>query len=181
MADSFQKEKPPSRVNLFLELEEGEASEKVELPMRMLVLGNYSDADENVPVDERELVNVNSNNFEDVMASSEIEIDYHVENRLSGEEGEEMPVHLNITTLSSFEPEEVASQVPQLRRMVAVRNLLQDLRNRVVSMSEFRKQLSEIVQDEEALGQLSEELDRLVSAAGEGGEESALGESEKNA
>ena len=166
MPDSFQKEKPPSRINLFLELQEGNATEKVELPLRVLVVGDFCEADQDVPMDEREVVNVNGDNFESVMASSQVKMEYLVEERLSGEEEEEIPVRLEVDSMASFEPEHVAEQIPQIRRMVAVRNLLQDLRNRVVSMRDFRKQLNEIVQDEEALSKLSEELDRLVVAAG---------------
>ena len=165
MPDSFQKEKPPSRVNLFLELKGEEATEKVELPLRVLVVGDFSEADQDVPMDEREVVSVNSDNFESVMASSQVKMEYLAEDRLSGEEGEEILVRLDVDRMASFEPEHVAEQIPQVRRMVAVRNLLQDLRNRVVSMRDFRKRLSEIVQDEEALSKLSEELDRLVVAS----------------
>lgn len=161
MADSYQKEKPPARINLFLELEEGDAKEQVELPLRMLVLGDYTGRDDDTPVDDREVVNVNKDNFEAVMSSKDLSLDYRVENRLD-DEREELSVNLDIEDMESFEPEQVARQVPELQRMVSMRNLLQDLRNRVVSTRDFRKQLEEIVQDEESLDALAEELGRLV-------------------
>lgn len=163
MADSFQKEKPPSRINLFLELQEGEAKEKVELPMRLLVLGDYTGREDQTPVEEREVVNINSNNFESVMKSKDLSMEYTVDNKLD-EEGEAMKVDLSFDDMDSFSPENVARQVPELRRMVAMRNLLQDLRNRVVSTSEFRKQLEAIVQDESALSELAEELQKIVTS-----------------
>lgn len=163
MADSFQKEKPPSRINLFLELQEGEAKEKVELPMRLLVLGDYTGREDQTPVEEREVVNINSNNFESVMKSKDLSMEYTVENKLD-DDGDDLKIDLSFDDMDSFSPENVARQVPELRRMVAMRNLLQDLRNRVVSTSEFRKQLESIVQDESALSELAEELQKIVTS-----------------
>ncbi len=163
MADSFQKEKPPSRINLFLELQEGEAKEKVELPMRLLVLGDYTGREDQTPVEEREVVNINSNNFESVMKSKNLSTEYTVDNKLD-DDGDALKVDLSFEDMDSFSPEKVARQVPELRRMVAMRNLLQDLRNRVVSTSEFRKQLEAIVQDESALSELAEELEKIVTS-----------------
>lgn len=162
MADSFQKEKPPSRINLFLELQEGEAKESVELPMRLLVLGDYTGREDDTPVDERDLININSNNFESVMQSQRLSTRYVVRNRLE-EDGADLEIALSFDDMRAFSPEHVARQVPALRRMVAMRNLLQDLRNRVVSTSEFRKQLEAIVQDEDALSELAAELQTVVT------------------
>lgn len=179
MADSFQKEKPPSRINLFLELQEGEAKEKVELPMRLLVLGDYTGREDETPVEEREVVNINSNNFESVMKSKDLSMEYTVDNKLD-EDGESLNVDLSFENMDSFSPENVARQVPELRRMVAMRNLLQDLRNRVVSTSEFRKQLEAIVQDESALSKLAEELQKIVTSNEEGAAEEGAAEDDSD-
>ncbi|RMH49171.1 MAG: type VI secretion system contractile sheath small subunit, partial [Bacteroidetes bacterium] len=81
-------------------------------------------------------------------------------------------VHLKFENMNSFRPEEVARQVPQINRLVAMRNLLQDLRNRVVSLSQFRKQLEAIVQDPAQMEKLMQELDQVVKkeAPEEGGD-----------
>lgn len=162
MAQSFQREKPPARVNLFLEVSKGDAQQKIELPMRLMVMGDYTGRPDSTPLSEREIINLNKDNFESVMKSMDIRLDYTVEDTLRGGD-EEMKVSLDIASMKSFEPEEVARQVPQLNRMLAMRNLLQDLRNRVVSTNEFRKQLEQIVTDEASLEQLAAELDRFVT------------------
>ena len=46
MSQSFQHEKPPARVNLFLEVAKGDATERVELPMRMLVVGDFTNRED---------------------------------------------------------------------------------------------------------------------------------------
>lgn len=163
MAGSFQKEKPPARVNLFLEIEKGDAKEKLELPHRMLMIGDYTGREDSTPVAEREVLNVNSDNFESVMESMDLRTEYTVPNRLKPDSDDELKVDLQFDSMKSFSPEEVAKQVPELNRLVAMRNLLQDLRNRVVSMSQFRKQLETIIKDKDALEKLTQELDRVVA------------------
>lgn len=161
MAQSFQREKPPARVNLFLEVAKGDAQEKIELPMRLMVMGDYKGRPDDTPLADRELINLNKDNFESVLKSMDAKLEYVVSDKLKGGD-EEMKVELDIDSMKSFDPEEVAKQVPQLNRMLAMRNLLQDLRNRVVSANDFRKQLEGIVTDEAALEKLAAELDQFV-------------------
>lgn len=164
MSKSFQKEKPPSRINLFLELEKGDAQEKVELPLRMLMLGDYLGREDATPLEDREAINITSDNFDAVMESLDLSLQYTVEDRLREGDGE-IEVNLDIDNMDDFSPENVARQVPELTRMLAMRNLLQDLRNRVVSTSQFRKKLEEIVHDKDTLGKLAAELDQIVPSA----------------
>lgn len=163
MSKSFQKEKPPARINLFLEVDKGDAKEKLELPQRMLMVGDYTGREDDTPVSEREVVNINKDNFESVMKAMNLEANMTVKDRLKPDSEDDLKVNLRFEDMSSFSPEEVAKQVPELNRLVAMRNLLQDLRNRVVSMSQFRKQLETIVKDKDSLDKLTQELDRLVS------------------
>jgi type VI secretion system protein ImpB len=164
MSDSsFQKEKPPARINLFLEVLKGNARKKVELPLRMLVMGDFTGRDDATPLAEREAVNVNNNNFDGVLKSMGVRTEFTVPDRQRGGD-EEMKVALRVESMRDFHPEQVARQIPQLARMIAARNLLQDLRNRVISTSEFRKGLEQIVRDPAALDQLIGELDRVVPA-----------------
>ncbi len=166
MADSFQKEKPPARINLFLEVLKGDAKKKVELPLRMLVMGDFSGKDSGVPLTDREKINVNKDNFQGVMKSMNLKLDYAVKDKLKGGDNE-MKVNLNFNDLNSFHPEAVANQVPQLGKLMATRNLLQDLRNRIISINDFRKELEKIVKDKNALSQLAGEHEKLVPAASE--------------
>ena len=162
MSQSFQKEKPPARINLFLEVLKGDAKQKLELPHRMMVMGDFKGREDSTPLDEREVINVNKDNFESVLKSMEMALEYTVKDRLK-EGDDEMKVNLKFDTLKSFTPEEVAKQVPELNRLVAMRNLLQDLRNRVVSTAQFRKQLEAVVKDKDALEKLTSELDQFVA------------------
>lgn len=165
MAQSFQKEKPPARINLFLEVQKGDAKAKLELPHRTMVMGDFTGREDETPLEEREVLNINKDNFESVMDALDLRLEAVVKNRLK--EGEdEMKVDLKFKDMNSFRPEDVARQIPEINRLLAMRNLLQDLRNRVVSTSQFRKELERIVKDKDALARLSSELDRLVKKDG---------------
>lgn len=167
MARSFQHEKPPARINLFLEVQTGGALVKKELPLRMLMLGDYTGREDSTPLEDREIMNVNKDNFNAVLKALDVSAEYTVPDRLKGGD-EEMKVNLKFEDMKSFQPEQVARQVPVLTRLVAMRNLLQDLRNRVVSASQFRKELEKIARDKDALVRLSAELDKFVAKEASG-------------
>lgn len=160
MSKSFQHQKPPSRVDLTLDVATGDASEEVELPLRLLVMSDLTGKKEDTAIDEREIVSITSSNFEEVMESYDLGLEYTVPDKLTGEG--EMKVELDFDNLDSFEPEEVAQQVPELSRLLAARNLLKDLRNRLISMGEFREKLEEIISDEESKQELLQELQDIV-------------------
>ena len=161
MAQSFQKEKPPARINLYLDIVKGDAQKKVELPLRSLVMGDFSGRESGVPLEDREKINLNKDNFEDVLRSQAIDLDLNVADTLRGGD-EEMKVNLKINSMADFDPDRVAKQVPQLQKLLATRNLLQDLRNRLISVADFRKGLEKVVKDPAALKQLDEELKKIV-------------------
>lgn len=160
MAKSFQHQKPPSRVDLTLDVATGDAQEKVELPLRLLVMSDLTGEKEDTPVGEREVVSVTNNNFEDVMESYDLSLECVVPDKLGGEG--DMKVELEFDNLEDFEPEQVARQVPELSRLLAARNLLKDLRNRMISMREFREQLEEIIADDALREELLGELNKVV-------------------
>ena len=68
MADTFQNEVPRARINLKLSLHTGGAQKKVELPLKLLTIGDFSHGKENRPLSEREKINVNKNNFNSVLS-----------------------------------------------------------------------------------------------------------------
>lgn len=160
MSKSFQHEKPPARINLFLEVQKGDAQKKLELPMRLLVTGDFTGKESDVPVEDREVINLNKDNFEKVMKSQNLGLDYSVENKLAGEG--EMAVNLTFEDMKDFSPEEIAKKVPQLSKLLATRNLLHDLRNRLISVRDFRQQLESVISDKAAREELLAELEKVV-------------------
>ena len=85
MAGSFQNEIPAARINLKLDVGKGDAKKKTELPLKMLVLGDFSLKNKDERVAEREKISINKNNFEQVMESLDLNVKYNVDNKLTGE------------------------------------------------------------------------------------------------
>ncbi|HHR6575606.1 TPA: type VI secretion system contractile sheath small subunit, partial [Providencia alcalifaciens] len=89
MSDSFQNEVPKARVNIKLELHTGGAQKKMELPLKLLAVGDYSNGQESRVLSEREKVNINKNNFDNVLSEFTPTINLTVKNTLAGDGSEE--------------------------------------------------------------------------------------------
>lgn len=161
MADTFQNEVPKARINLKLALHTGGAQKKVELPLKLLTVGDFSNGKENRPLSEREKVNVNKNNFDSVLSEFNPEINLAVQNTLAGE-GSEENIRLQFSSMKDFEPEHVARQIPQLRAMLAMRNLLRDLKSNLLDNATFRKELEKILKDPALSQELRDEMSALA-------------------
>ncbi len=159
---SYQEEIPASRVNIKYVKYVGDAQEEVELPLKLLVVGDYTMRDDNTPVEDRKRVNINKNNFASVMKEQNLRLNFNVKNLLTGEEDDELNVDLNIEGLSDFLPENIAKQVPELKVLLEVRKLLLDLKGRVVNNTEFRRMLNQILQDPSKMEALKSQLNEIA-------------------
>ncbi|NDL64179.1 type VI secretion system contractile sheath small subunit [Acerihabitans arboris] len=161
MADqSYQNEIPKARVNIKLDLHTGGARKKVELPLKLLVAGDFSNGREERALSEREKINVNKNNFNSVLTEYSPAISLTVPNTLAGDACEEN-VRLTFRDMRDFEPEQVARQIPQLKAMLAMRNLLRDLKSNLLDNVTFRKELETILKDPALSDELRSELSAL--------------------
>jgi len=113
MSDSsFQCEIPKARINLKIDLHTGGASKKTELPLKLLVAGDFSNGRESAPLSERKKVNLNKNNFDSVISEYSPKINLTVKNKLAGD-GCEDNVSLTFRSINEFSPEQVSRQIPQ--------------------------------------------------------------------
>ncbi|MDZ9996860.1 type VI secretion system contractile sheath small subunit [Escherichia coli] len=160
MADSFQNEVPAARVNIKLDLHTGNAKKKVELPLKLLAVGDYSNGKEQRPLSEWDKIDINKNNFNSVMAEFSPAVNLTVEDTLSGS-GNEQNIALEFKSLKDFEPEQVAKNIPQLRVLLAMRNLLRDLKSNLLDNATFRRELENILKDPTLSSELRDELAKL--------------------
>ncbi len=165
MSDSFQNEIPRSRVNIALELETGGAKVKKELPLKLLVMGDFSNGKNNEDLSERTRISVKKDNLESVMKDLSPQVTFNVANKITGEEDSEIGVNLTFDSFKSFQPEQVAEQVPELNKMLAMRNLLKDLKSNLLDNSSLRKELERILANKPELEELKEQLQGLAPIA----------------
>jgi type VI secretion system protein ImpB len=158
---SFQSEIPKARINLKLDLHTGGASKKTELPLKLLVAGDFSNGQESAPLSERKKVNLNKNNFDSVLSEYSPKVNLTVKNTLAGD-GSEDNINLTFQSMKDFTPEQVSRQIPQLKAMLSMRNLLRDLKANLLDNQAFRKELEKILLDPALSAELRSELSALA-------------------
>ncbi|ATF47931.1 type VI secretion system contractile sheath small subunit [Citrobacter freundii] len=161
MGDSFQNEVPTARVNIKLDLHTGGVQKKVELPLKLLTVGDFSNGKEQRPLSEREKVDINKNNFNDVLAKFSPTVSLSVENTLAGD-GLNEEINLTFKDIRDFEPEQVARNIPQLRVLLAMRNLLRDLKSNLLDNAAFRRELEIVLKDPALSQELRDELATMM-------------------
>ncbi|QRX83116.1 type VI secretion system contractile sheath small subunit [Glaciimonas sp. PAMC28666] len=162
MAESFQREIPKARVNISLDLHTGGAQKRVELPLKLLVMGDFSAGKEKMQLANRKKVNINKINFNAVLADINPQANIIALNTLAGDDSE-MRVALNFKSMKDFSPESVARQIPELQALMAMRNLLRDLKSNLLDNGAFRRELEKILKDESLSGSLRADLGRIAS------------------
>lgn len=175
MAESFQNEIPRARVNIALDLETGGATKKKELPLKMLVMGDFSHGKGTGSVAERERINITDDNIEQVMKDLAPEMKFSVPNRIT-EDDSEIRIDLKVDSFKSFHPEQVAYQVPEVSELLSMRNLLKDLKSNLLDNGSFRKEVERILNSEGDLNELKDQLKGLVTGQSETEAEAATDE-----
>lgn len=177
---SFQNEIPPSRINIRYVKDTGRAQEAVELPLKLLVLGDFTMQEDDSLVEERERVQVNANTFDGYFKEQNLELTFNVPNKLSGLEDDDLQVNLKFDHINDFTPDQLVENVPELKKMIEVRQLLTDLKARVITNRKFRMELDKLLakgkddkEQQEMRSALLEQLDELapVPSIVKGGEE----------
>ncbi|MEM9190413.1 MAG: type VI secretion system contractile sheath small subunit [Myxococcota bacterium] len=156
---------PKERVNITYKPATGGMQEEVELPLKMLVIGDFTGKQDDRTVEDRKPINVDKDNFADVLAEQGLSVDLGVKDKLSGEEDAEMAVSLKFNSLKDFTPEGVAEQVPELRKLMELRNALTALKGPLGNVPGFRKKIQALLGDDASRDRLMKEL-----GLGEGGE-----------
>lgn len=151
---------PKERVNIVYKSSVGDAREDVELPFKQLVIGDFTLREESQPLDERTPVNVDKDSFDDVLKAHRLSLSLAVPNVLAeqGESDERLSVDLKFDSIRDFEPDALVEQVPELKQLVALRDALKALKGPLGNLPEFRKQLQQLIQSDEARTQLLAEL-----------------------
>ncbi len=147
------------RVQLTYDVEVGDAIEKKELPFVAGVIGDFSGQSE-VPqpkLKDRKFINVDKDNFNDVLKAIKPRIAGQVENTLAGD-GSRIGVDIQFSSLADFDPENVVRQVEPLRRLLEARQKLADLRNKAAGNDRFEDLLNDVLQNTDKIAQLSSEI-----------------------
>ena len=147
------------RVHITYEVETEGAEILRELPFVVGIMGDFSgDPTQPLrPLSERKFIQIDRDNFNDVMARMTPGLNLRVDNKLA-DDGSQMAVSLQFNSIEDFEPAHVAEQVPALKALLETRNKLRDLMSKVDRSEQLESLLEQILTNENELKSLSGQL-----------------------
>jgi len=162
MAESIHeklKRVRPPRVHITYEVETEGAVVQKELPFVVGVIGDFS-GNPTAPLEplkNRKFVQIDRDNFNEVMERMKPGLNLRVENTLKGD-GSEMAVELKFSAIEDFDPANVVKQVEPLRKLLETRNKLRDLATKVDRSDKLEGLLEQILANDEQIKKLASEL-----------------------
>lgn len=149
----------PPRVNITYDVEIGGAIQLKELPFVIGVMGDFvGKPDEPLPaLKQRKFVEVDPDNFNQVMAGMKPRLAYSVENKLQND-GSKLGVELRFNSIEDFEPDNIVQQVEPLRKLVEARQKLADLRSKMDGNEKLESILEDVISNADKQKQLSDAL-----------------------
>ena len=156
--DKLKRVRKP-RVHITYEVETGGAEVEKELPFVVGVMGDFSGNPDRPlqSLKEKKFVQIDRDNFTDVMADVAPELNLKVANTLA-DDGSEMAVNLKFKDMSDFDPAKVANQIEPLKKLLETRARLNDLMTKIDRSEELEGLLENVLQDPDALKKLQSEL-----------------------
>ncbi|MBD84336.1 MAG: type VI secretion system contractile sheath small subunit [Acidiferrobacteraceae bacterium] len=133
---------PKERINIVYQPATGGRKEQVELPLKMMVLGDFS-GKKDTNLSDRTASEVSTSSVDGLMASMDVAAAYSVPNTLTGKG--EIKVSLEFNSMKDLTPGAVMDQVPELKKMLGLRDALKALRAPIGNSSDFRKLIDEKV------------------------------------
>jgi len=148
------------RVQISYEVEDGGSSVKKELPFVVGVLGDFS-GNPSKPLKsfkQRKFIQVDGENFNDVMSKMTPELSFKVKNTLKNDDSL-ISVNLKFNSMNDFLPDKVAEQVEPLKRLLDIRARLKEILGKADCSEDLEAELEKILKSNEHLESLSKDLD----------------------
>ncbi|MBF8670803.1 type VI secretion system contractile sheath small subunit [Pseudomonas putida] len=154
---------PKERINIkYVPATDGEQAE-VELPHKMLVLGDFG-LDDARALEDRSILRIDKHSFNNVLNDADVSLAMSVPSMLSTAPDANLAVNLQFKSINDFGPDSIARQVPELNKLLELREALVALKGPLGNVPTFRKQLQHLLNNEQARKQLAEELDLVLEA-----------------
>ena len=142
----------------------------VKLPFRMMVLGDFSpnSKEKEQEIGQRRTWQIDKSTFNQVMAEMAPSLEIVTDNKLAdvaeGEEPKKLVAKLEFRSRDDFHPEKLIDQIPELKELAKIRDMVKDLKSRMVRSDDLKKTLESVLRDPEKRKRLESEL--LASQGG---------------
>ena len=150
---------PKERINVTFKPATGNAQEEIELPLKLMVLGDFTQRADDRKIEERKPISIDKNSFDDVLAKQELSLSLGVPNRLNDEAlDEDLAVQLKINSMKDFNPASLVEQVPELKKLMELRDALVALKGPLGNAPAFRKAIESVLSDDDSRERVLGEL-----------------------
>ncbi len=163
MAESTQHKldrvRPP-RVQITYDVEIGNAIEKKELPFIVGIVADLSGkpAEALPAVKDRKFVEIDRDNFNDVMAAISPRLAFRVPNKLVKDSPDQLNIELVFKNIDDFGPVEIIKQVAALKKLFDGRQKLRDLLTKLDGNDNLDALLKDVIQNTESQAALKKDL-----------------------
>jgi type VI secretion system protein ImpB len=149
---------PIERVNIKYK-SRAEGGEDVEIPFKVMVIGDFSFRENATPLGERKPTEINKDNFDQVMVSKNLELKIQVDDKLSGVRDAALPVNLKIESLRDLTPDGIVNKVPEMKRQLELAKALQEVKADLANpakLAALRARIDKVLHDKNARKQLED-------------------------
>lgn len=154
---------PKERVNITYKAATGDAIEEQELPLKLLVVGDFKQHEDKTMLKRRVPENINKDNFNNVLSGMDLSLKLKVPNRMvEGDAQEELGVSLAFKGIRDFEPDRIAESVPQMRQLLELRRALLSLKGPLGDVPAFRRAIQDVIEDPAKREKLLKELEAVT-------------------
>ena len=157
---------PKERINITFKPATGGAQEEIELPLKLLVVGDYIQRFDGRKLEDRKPIAIDKMTFDEVLSKQVLELALNVPNRLHGEDStDELAIALRVSAMKDFNPASLVEQIPELKKLMELRDALVALKGPLGNAPSFRKAIEGVLADDVSRARILSELDLLVAPA----------------
>ncbi len=150
---------PKERINITFKPATGDAQEEIELPLKLLVLGDFTQQLDERPVEDRKPINIDKNNFDEVLGKQNLGLTLSMPNRLQDEDdSQELVIELSLNSMKDFNPASLVEKVPEMKKLMELRDALMALKGPLGNAPAFRKAIESVLQNEDSRSRVLGEI-----------------------
>ncbi|MDY0328255.1 MAG: type VI secretion system contractile sheath small subunit [Arcobacteraceae bacterium] len=150
-----QSQAPKERINVTYKPATGDNAEEIEIPFKLTILGEFNPNEEKKPVEQKKVIKINKQNFNDVLKTQNLSLDFVVDNKLSSD-NDDLRVNIKIETMKDFSPENIVENVEDMKKLMQLRQSLIALKGPLGNIPAFRKAIESAISD-------TKERDKLLA------------------
>ncbi|MDP9783062.1 type VI secretion system contractile sheath small subunit [Pseudomonas fluorescens] len=150
---------PKERINITFKPATGGSQEEIELPLKLLAIGDYTHRRDERKIEDRKPIGIDKMSFDEVLAKQELDLTLSVPNRLQeGSETRELAVQLRVNSMKDFNPASLVEQVPELSKLMELRGALVALKGPLGNAPAFRKAIESVLANDDSRRRVLDEL-----------------------